>query len=412
MECGRKLWGLERESRSGPRPSTSGVLRIERPVGPSDEDLYDDAILFGFRTYRGAGGFMYPGSLPVLHLAILPMETVDLILSSQSLRFAILSVAWFLEVPNRVTQSMKALDRCYPLFRKSLSQPPNIQTFYTCLALFRVHYLLKNFDGALIHLSGMVRIVRALKAQNVSITDAEWNRMESRLMNSVSITEQMTFVLYHNIREEPAHVLAERVHRIIQVVSLNIDMVKALGIPYSGRDLENRLTILSLHINFLFVRYLEPGCRRNGRDQPISIASKLRPLLHEFGQLLLCYDPRVSTFVNFATDPQLADDWLGSMHDPNLIVHAHRVESYCLASFLQHILINDTVDRNDSEIHSLGLVCFRAIELQVKHSFLLSHCMFSFVLASILLPTSKFPDRIPPICELSDGRMCADEGMV
>ena len=347
------------------------------------------------------------------HLAILPRGFVDLILSSQSLRFAILSVAWRLgsgNERNRATQSAKALHRCYPLFRESLSQPPKIESFYTCFALFRFHFLLNDLDGALVHLSGMVKIVRALKAQNFPITDAEWSRMESRLMNSVSMTEQLSFANYHYTQEKPINVLAEGVHRILHAISLDIDMVEASHIQYRRRDLQNRLTMLSLHINFLFLRYLEPESQRNGcpcRSRRMTIASQLLPLVREFCQLLLRYDPRVGAFVNFTSD-----DWLWNMRNQGLTIPLHRIESYCLASFLQRILLDDRVNRNDSEIHSLGLVCFRAIEIQVKATYPWPGSVFSFFLAWILLPASKFAYRSRPVSKISDRRICADEDMV
>ena len=416
FECGQKLWGFERENRLVV-PSTSSVLRIERPAGPTNEMLYDDAVLCKWSRSRSQYRRAYPHFF-VPYLSVMPENLLNLVSSSDMLRSAILSLAWleqFLFTGRGMVQSIKSLGRCVHLFRRSLSGSPTLETFCVCYALFWWSVESHHKEEALTHLSGLFRVASALRTGNISITDSHGDWIECRLLNSLSLAEQLIF---GGFRRQPVRAsnVAKDFHRIIQITQPDFELELAMADHSKPSYLRRKLAILSVHINYLFMLYLDGGSvdhASNISDVPrIEIVSVLLTFLDEFLQLLTIYDHRVVEFVDASStgiDPALVH--LGRSHY-EVVVMLGRVQSYCLASFLQYILGQGLVDRTDPRHYQIGMMCIRAFALQGMaitggYSRVLPRQLL--YLSWVLLPASEAPEGDSPAEQLTEKRMCTIE---
>jgi len=210
------------------------------------------------------------------------------------------------------------------------------------------------------HLSGLFRVASALRTGNISITDSQEDWIECRLLNSLSLAEQLILGGFHR---QPVCV-AKDFHRIIQITQPDFELELAMADHSKPSYLRRKLAILSVHINYLLMLYLDGGSvdqAPNISDAPrIEIVSVLLTFLDEFLQLLTIYDPRVVEFVDASSNPV----YLGGPHYKVDDALLDRVESYCLASFLQYILGHGLVDRTDPRPYQIGQICIRAFEFQ------------------------------------------------
>jgi hypothetical protein len=254
-----------------------------------------------------------------------------------------------------------------------------------------------SFEEALVHLSGVFRVARILKGGNgMSISDEDWDHIEIRLLNAVSLTERKALADNNPWINKRINlpVFAQRLHKIIQATELEMvpSMQSQLNIP----GLRYRLTVLSVRINFLFSSYLEPE-QGLEQDQHKShrrpeIASMLIPLVRTFLELLLRYDPCLNEFVHSDSNSQFL---IPEAKPDGVAFLISRIQSYCLASFIHHALLTDETDRSDAKIQGIGMLCVRCLTLAVSvlhipwltyHEFL-----FHFVLGKMLLPRARFP---------------------
>ena len=250
------------------------------------------------------------------------------------------------------------------------------------------------------HLSGLFRVASALRTGNISITDSQEDWIECRLANSLSLAERLSFVGY--IWQSVSDV-AKDFHRILQITQPDFELELAIANNSKSSYLRRKLAILSVHINYLFMLYLDGGSvdhAPNISDAPrIEIVSVLLTFLDEFLQLLTIYDPRIIEFVDAPStgiDPVLA--YLGRSPYEVLLIF-DRVESYCLTSFLQYILGQGLVDRTDPRPYQIGQICIRTFEL-LGMAFT-RRCPWGvspqlLYLPSMLLPASEAPEGDSP----------------
>jgi len=194
-----------------------------------------------------------------------------------------------------------------------------------------------------------------------------------------------------------ANSFLEYLEQILRIARIAFETESPLLAPYGTHELRRRLTILSIRVNHQFVRFIE--CRErnfNGnRQRQSEIVSKFLPLLDEFLQLLLEYDPGMSDLLNVSDHPSVTATLGRARSAPTMA----RIESFCFLSFLRHMLIADgIVDRNDPAIHHIGLVYIRAFKFRYYQEPL--HFLY------ILLPPSKFPDGQDSNFRFSDRRVC------
>jgi hypothetical protein len=387
-----------------------GVLRIHQPFGPSEETVRDDLVLLdwsrnGFRLFESWGWGVY------FFVSVVPSTHRNLIFSSEPLRSAVLSLCWKTFVPGgqpNEVRSITFLHRCYSSFRESLSGTPTISTFYVCFTLLRACVdasssygfiaalvPLHPFEDALVHLSGMFRVVRILKSENgVHISDEDWDHIETRLLNALSLMERLAIFddhgpLYARINFP---VLAPRLHKIVHAADLY--MVSSSPSQLDIPGLRYNLTVLSVRINCLFSSYMEPvldlhqdQCTSHPRSE---ISSQLLPLVRTFLELLVRYDPCLDAFLHLGPKFQFFNA------DPRVVQGLiRRINSYCFASFLNHALLADEADRNDAKIQEIGMLCIGCLELMLDSLpipwIACSNFLFPVVLGKmLLLPRSRF----------------------
>jgi len=415
LECGRKLWGEERETRISSQPERA-LLRVNRPFGPSEEVIYEDRILsaLSFRMSHRKFHLIYLlRSRWLGHDFLLSSVPWDLVESSKCLRYALIALECCLPHPGdtrRDRHKLVSLNRYYCLLRSSLSQPPTIDLFHTCVTLIRYAYRSswRDIQPVLIHLSGIFGMARALKSQNREIPSREIEKIEHEQLSAITFAElSIVRCGQSGIFKCPATADLGKLKKILEhdfeIVSGQTTVTKSC--------LRLGLGMLSVFINYEFRRLME---NQIFPTEPLSQGdwngeiSKLLVFVHEFKILLTAADSRVLDFVGSChTDDELqavfmADNNFEDYDYDNLSTFCSRLDSYIFVSLLECVLTSSEIELEDPKLNFIGFICVGLAKFVLRwrllHGFstVLLAEVYSPLVARLVLLAALFPERELP----------------
>jgi len=415
LECGRKLWGEERETRISSQPERA-LLRVNRPFGPSEEVIYEDRILSAFcrptsNFFLDTGDFRFTRfDFTLYHV---PWDLVE---SSKCLRYAVIALGCSLlgsGDTRRDHHKLVSLNRSCCFLRCSLSQPPTIDLFYTCLALLRYAYrsfwlgVDPDFQPVYIHLSGIFGIARALKSQNTGIPNREIEEIEHQQLRTITSAERsiVSWGRYGIIRRSGTTELGQ----LKKILEPDFEIVSRQS-TVTKSHLRLGLGMLSVFINHEFRRLMENQIFVTETVPQADWNSEISTLLvfvREFKILLTAADSRVLDFVgSCCTDDELQAVFLADNNNfenySNFFTFCSRLESYIFVSFLECVLTSSEIEVEDPKLNFIRFICVGLAKFRSRWHLIHGNWMilwdevYSLTVARLILMAALFPERELP----------------
>jgi hypothetical protein len=91
--------------------------------------------------------------------------------------------------------------------------------------------------------------------KSLSISDENWDHIETRLLNALSVMEQHAIADFHSLTNRGINCPLQRLRKIIEATDL--DMVPSLRGQLDITGLQYSLAVLLARIDFLLSSYLE-----------------------------------------------------------------------------------------------------------------------------------------------------------
>lgn len=357
--CGEKLLGPKTESKALQGQSKDTILgfstfSVQMNSSPIPEtrsttcnDTFYLKYFFEIRSLNTATLLRVQGR--VIGFEIIPPERYCLLGSSQVFFCAALALASFYKAET-TNNTFQYLGLCYKYLRNALSDPPGIDTVYTCYILTVLASEMTDVDAALTHLLGMYRVIKSVSSTAQSW---EWPWFEGMWLNAA----KAWWAISEKLRLQDSSSYAKKVRKICVVLQDSSFFRQADVNNFLPNDLYYWLIVrYQVSLDFHFMHYLLLINRtfemtaEAATSHINAAAQNLFDTVQLITELLSQQHPQL--FVHISQLEQLYLDDTYSATDPSslslTVFDIHTLSFYLTTKLIEEIIASREHHQNDS----------------------------------------------------------------